>query len=641
MVEHYNLSKLVKKIFSYNKVTVLLTVILSLIIAGAIWTLSKRYYDYIAFEKFESAANNEVDKIARRMSKYKSVLQSGVGFFYGSDNVSRQGWHDFIEALDVEKNYPGMQGVGFSKMIQPQEVAKIEKEMRQNEFASFSIRPLGDREEYSAILYLEPMDERNLNAIGYDMFSEPVRRAAMESARDKGLPSVTGRVTLVQEIDEEVQPGMLMYLPLYKKGAIVESVEDRRKALIGFIYAPFRINDFMDKIFIDQSILNFKIYDGEEISENHLLYESFKESSDTPKYNIKKTLTVYNRTWHLYLSSTKKFESSTNTLYPLLMSSAGIAVQFFLLSIILVLIDGRNLLKTQAKELLKLSQAVEQSPSTIVITDTDGNIEYANEAFTKTTGYSKEEAIGKNPRFLQSGRTMAKVYEEMWTYLASGKIWHGEFINLTKDGTEYIEEIKASPIFQEDGTISNYVAIKEDITEQKQAQERIHYLANFDSLTALPNRFHLEERIKYAISIAKRDSESFSIMFLDLDHFKEINDTLGHDAGDALLVEMARRFKSVLREVDMVSRLGGDEFIFLLHGTGADGVSHIAKKLLEIIDDPFILNGNSLMVTASIGIAIYPQDGKDQETLFKNADNAMYHAKEGGRNKYCFFSELN
>lgn len=639
MSKDYNLFKSVKQIFTYNKVIVLLAVFLSLLVTGAIWALSKKYYDHIAFEKFESAVNENIDMIDGRMSKYKNILQSGIGFFHGSDNVTRQEWHDFITALNIEENYPGMQGIGFSKMIHPDEVESIEQGMRKEGFASFSIRPLGEREEYSSILYLEPMDERNLLAIGYDMFSEPKRRLAMETARDTGLPSISEKVTLVQEVDEEIQPGILMYLPLYKKGAKTESVEERRKALIGFVYSPFRMNDAMNKIVLDKSILNFKIYDGEDISEENLLYKSFEPSSSTPKHNIKKTLKVTNRLWHIYFSSTKKFENSTDTLYPLLMTSAGLIVQFFLLFIILMLFNSRYLLKLQAKELTKLSQAVEQSPSTIVITDLYGKVEYANEAFTKTTGYTKDEAIGKNPRFLKSGKTEVKVYSDMWAHLTAGETWHGEFINLTKDGDEYIEEVKVSPIFQEDGTISNYVAIKEDITDKKHSEERIHFLANFDSLTGLPNRFQLDERIKYAISIAKRDNESFSIMFLDLDHFKEINDTLGHDAGDALLIEMARRFKSVLREVDMVSRLGGDEFIFLLPNTNASGASNLAEKLLKIIEVPCKFNTNDLLVTGSIGIAIYPIDGLTQETLFKNADDAMYDAKHDGRNKYCFFTK--
>ncbi|MBU1641767.1 PAS domain S-box protein, partial [bacterium] len=296
-------------------------------------------------------------------------------------------------------------------------------------------------------------------------------------------------------------------------------------------------------------------------------------------------------------------------------------------------------LKQAQDELLKLSQALEQSPHTIAITDLEGTIEYVNAAFTAASGYTRAEAIGKNARLLQSGKTLPSAYNAMWRQLTRGKTWNGEFVNRRKNGTEFIEAVKASPIFQSDGTITHYMAIKEDITEKKRDQERIHYLANFDALTGLPNRTQLEERIKYSISFAKRQNGKVALLFLDLDHFKDINDTLGHTVGDALLIELARRFRSILREEDIVSRLGGDEFIFMLPHTDLPGITFVAQKLLNTIAEPVIIEHNELTVTASIGIAIYPGDGTDSETLTKNADIAMYRAKNDGRNNYCFFTE--
>ncbi len=626
-----------KKAFFYNKATVFLVIIFSILLAALIWSAAKNYHNSLAAQKFEDSVNENIDMIQHRMQKYENILQSGIGFFYGSKHVSRQQWYDFIKTIDIKKNYPGMQGIGFSKMLKAAEIAKIEQEMRDEGFISFSLKPSGERDIYSSILYLEPMDDRNMAAIGYDMFSEPTRRAAMQKAADSGEASISGRVTLLQEIDEDIQPGILMYLPLYEKGVKTDTVENRRKALVGFVYSPFRMNDLMSKIVLEKSVLNFEIYDNGNISEEHLLYRSLEDSSYRSMFHAQRTLKLNNVSWHINFSSTEKFDKSADTLYPVLMTAAGLTVQFFLLYIILMLFKSKQLLNTQAQELLKLSQAVEQSPSTIVITNLDGEIEYVNEAFTETTGYAKYEVIGRNPRFLQSGKTAAAVYDDMWSKLQLGKTWHGEFINKSKSGKEYIEGVKASPIFKADGTISHYMAIKEDITDRKRSEERINFLANFDSLTGLPNRVQLEERLEYAISMAKRNKEKLSVLFLDLDHFKEINDTLGHDAGDALLIELSNRFTSILREVDTISRLGGDEFIFLLPNTDAAGASHIARKLLEIIDTPCKFKGNNMLVTGSIGIAIYPKDGLDQLTLFKNADTAMYEAKQSGRNRYCLF----
>lgn len=628
-----------KKAFVYNRATVFIVVLFSILVAVAIWFAAQNYHRSLAAQKFEDSVHENIDMIKHRIQKYENILQSGIGFFQGSEHVNRKEWHDFIEAIDIKNNYPGMQGIGFSKMIRPEDVAKVEQEMRDGGFESFSLKPAGEREIYSSILYLEPMDERNMAAIGYDMFSESTRRAAMQTATDSGQASISKRVTLLQEIDEDVQPGILMYLPLYKKCVKLDTVEERRKALVGFVYSPFRMNDLMSKIVLQKSVLNFEIYDNVNISKEHLLYRSIEDSSYRSKFQTQRTLELNNVSWHINFSSTKEFDRSADTIYPLLMTAAGLAVQFLSLYIILTLFKSKQLLNIQAQELLKLSQAVEQSPNTIVITDLDGNIEYVNEAFTQTTGYEKHEAIGRNPRFLQSGKTGAQSYDDMWAQLQLGKIWHGEFINKNKNGEEYVEGVKASPIFKADGTISHYMAIKEDITDRKRSEERINFLANFDSLTGLPNRFQLEERLGYAISIAKRNKEKFTVLFLDLDHFKEVNDTLGHDAGDALLIELSKRFCSILREVDTISRLGGDEFIFLLPNTDSSGASHIAEKLLETIGTPCYFKGNEMLVTGSIGIAIYPDDGLDQQKLFKNADTAMYRAKQSGKNRYCFFEK--
>ncbi|HLP99060.1 MAG TPA: EAL domain-containing protein [Sideroxyarcus sp.] len=288
--------------------------------------------------------------------------------------------------------------------------------------------------------------------------------------------------------------------------------------------------------------------------------------------------------------------------------------------------------------LLKLSLAVEQSPNTIVITDLDANIEYANANFTKATGYSLDEVIGKNPRMLQSGKTPKATYDDMWAHLTQGESWQGELLNRRKNGSEYIESVLISPVRQADGRVISYLAIKEDITEKKLAEERIEKLAHFDQLTGLPNRSLLNEHFKFALSMAQRSGEQLAVMFLDLDHFKDVNDTLGHSVGDLLLMEMATRLKLALREEDTVSRQGGDEFVLILPDTDEHGAANVAAKLMGVVAKPCQLDLHELISTASIGIAIYPHDGEDYETLSRNADTAMYRAKQEGRNAFRFFT---
>ena len=261
-----------------------------------------------------------------------------------------------------------------------------------------------------------------------------------------------------------------------------------------------------------------------------------------------------------------------------------------------------------------------------------------NQAAIRHTGYTAAELIGANTNLLQSNKVPRMVFHEIWEHLLKGQEWHGELTNTRKDGTEYSVLTMISPIHQNDGNITNYVSIQDDVTERKQVEQRLQHLVNYDALTGLPNRLQLDERARYAISLAKRSGSSLALMFLDLDNFKDINDTLGHSFGDILLIELARRLQLTLREEDTVSRLGGDEFILLLPGIDAHGAASVAEKLLINIGRPYQSDHTELNMTASIGIALYPDDGQDLETLSRRADSAMYRVKQEGRHGFHFFT---
>jgi diguanylate cyclase (GGDEF)-like protein/PAS domain S-box-containing protein len=288
--------------------------------------------------------------------------------------------------------------------------------------------------------------------------------------------------------------------------------------------------------------------------------------------------------------------------------------------------------------LRKLSQAVEQSASTIVITDLEARIEYANQAFTRATGYSLEEAIGQNPKLLHSGKTPQSTYDDMWEHLTSGRVWRGEFVNRRKDGSEYTESVLISPVFDAVGRPTNYLAIKEDITQRKLDEQRIERLAHFDALTNLPNRKLFASRCEQALGLSERSHQPLAVLYMDLDHFKHINDSLGYRVGDAFLVEVAQRLKSALRDEDTLSRPGGDEFVLVLPYTDAKGAAHAAERLRGLLASPCQVGEHSLAISASIGIAVYPEDGRDFDTLAQRADIAMHRAKQDGRNSYRFFT---
>jgi diguanylate cyclase (GGDEF)-like protein/PAS domain S-box-containing protein len=294
---------------------------------------------------------------------------------------------------------------------------------------------------------------------------------------------------------------------------------------------------------------------------------------------------------------------------------------------------------TQTEQRLKIfSTAIQQSPTSVIISGPDNIIQYVNPKFSSETGYTAAEAIGRTPSFLQSGITERATYGDMWRCLKRGELWSGELVNRRKNGEIYWEEAHIAPVKNAAGEITNFVAVKLDISERKQAHDRLAHLAHYDFLTNLPNRSLFFERVIQALALAKRNKGKLALMFIDLDKFKPINDAHGHAVGDLLLQEAARRMSACLRDSDTVGRIGGDEFVVLLPDVaGAEAALLVAEKIRIALNQVFVVDNKILSISTSIGIAIYPEHGHDDISLAKHADFAMYHAKTSGRDNVQVF----
>ena len=299
--------------------------------------------------------------------------------------------------------------------------------------------------------------------------------------------------------------------------------------------------------------------------------------------------------------------------------------------------------KLVAEEQALAASVFGENIEAIVICDADVRIIRTNPAFTRITGYSAEEALGKSPGFLQSGLHSEAFYQVFWAALKQTGIWQGEIIDRRKCGEIFPAWQTITAVRDDNGEIKQYISIFSDITEKKLSEERIYQLAHNDLVTGLPNRVSFNDKANTALEHAKRTRQMMVVMFIDLDHFKLINDTLGHYEGDLLLQQVASRLKKVIRKEDAVARFGGDEFTVLVSEVpSVERASAIAAAILDQLSEPFTLESNEVTVSASIGISLFPDNGNDIAALLKNADTAMYRAKERGRNNFQYFSgEMN
>ncbi len=508
------------------------------------------------------------------------------------------------------------------------------------------MQPPGSRAQYSSIVFLEPFDARNRRAFGYDMYSEPVRREAMERARDTGRAALSGRVILVQEFGTEVQPGFLMYLPVYAKDRPLATVEERRAALLGFVYAPFRALDMMQAIFRDDlRDAHIELHDLHE-SLQTLLYASAGHDR-TARYAASHEVEVAGRKWMASFGSTPAFEADHASAEPALILYGGSALSVMLFAVMHSNARHRRRMRAAALHLARsrdeFRTLVENVPGVVFRCQIEvpWKVMHISRGITLLTGATPDEFMSGRVTFgdfiLQED--VPAIVAAIENACACHANYEVEYRMRGRDGRiRWVSERGRVAVDVDDKPL-RLDGVIIDVTERKTAEEAIRNLAFVDTLTQLPNRRFLLDRLRQGLANARRHGRHGALLFIDIDHFKRVNDTYGHEAGDQLLCEIAARLRKAVREGDTVARLGGDEFVVMLEdlGEAAPEAAHkatlIADKILTDLNAPYDLGTVRHRSTPSIGIACFDGGEERAEDLLRRADEAMYRAKAGGRNR--------
>lgn len=509
------------KLFSVARLLPWLILIAMLAVTGWLWNHERQSARKELRSQFDFALRDTVSRIEQRESAYEQMLRGIQGLFATTDLMARDAIRDYVEALQLDANFSGIQGVGVIKWVPSAQKAAHIQVMHALGVTNYAITPPDQRENYAPIIQRAPDLDRNRVVLGIDPWADPARRQAMERARDSGMPAITGKVRLVVDEGSETIPGFVMYLPVFARGQSIENVAQRRASLIGWVYASFHMSDFMASLYGKQaSGLSLSIYDGVNPSDSTLMYRTGNAAmARSPRAHAELSANEYmvvaGHTWTLSLSTQNEFEELFGLNIAFTIAVAGIGLSLSMALLVWFMVNGRA-------HALRLA----------------------------------DEMTGA-----------------------------------------------------------------------------LRHMAQHDPLTGLPNRALFSDRVHQMLAHARRHGGYVAMIFIDLDKFKFINDTYGHAVGDLMLQHVAARLLEVTRRTDTVGRIGGDEFVILMGELPEREIAlNLAEKIRLLVAQPLVLNPNELNISCSIGVAFYPDDGTDEETLIKNADDAMYRAKDGGRN---------
>ncbi len=619
---------------------------------------------------FDRSAEGVVSRVERTMLVPLYGLRGTTGLFKASKSVERAEFADYVAARSLRTEFPGVIGFGFVERIAAGDAESFVKAQRADGAPAFDLIEPGSGDELFVLKFFEPEGACGVD-LGRDIREIPSWRAAAERAMLTGEPRAAGLGSY-----DDAEAGVLpIFHPVYRNGTEPATPEERRRDLSGWIVAPLRLADALAGA-TETGPLDLEVYQGDlSLAPMMLFDEDGTAHPDTDESDWKHAerrsfcsthaINVAGQRWTLWIASTPEWDHENRFPAANLHLAAGLFVSVLGALLTWTLITGRvraeelaaemseqsRTRELEARELLaelgSYQRALEDTVS-IAVTDTGGRITLANKKFCEISGYTEGELVGQDHRILRSGYHPKSFFTELWRRLGAGETWRGEVCNRAKDGRLFWVDTTSGPIRGPDGAVRGFLCARVDITERKAAEERLRRAAFTDGLTGLPNRAAFEQRL--AIGIDRRGGASgggdLAVLFLDLDRFKQINDTMGHGVGDALLREAAGRLTLLGEELATperpdpfyAARMGGDEFVVLLEGALiAEAARACAARLVDLMTEPFVVEGQEVVLTTSVGVALGGPLIHYADELLRHADIAMYEAKVAGKNRYAWF----
>lgn len=628
-------------------------------------------------DEFERRASDRIAAVRDGLEGAVDVLAATNRLFTVVGPVSREQFRAFTQPL--LESHPHIRSMTFHRLISAAQRPAFEAGMRRlypgfalTEISDGKLVPVGVRERYPVVEYIEPL-AGNEAVLGLDAFSRREQDGVLRRACETGQASATGIYPLVHGANVALQSmkrGFIIMMPVYRNDAVFTDSESRCGVVIGYTAAVFDADGLVEKLLARQGLLDVEGYDlnvyaGGGLSEGNLMFRTggvlpvetslpslYKWLVHDRPASVARTFEVAGWNWHIVVSPSRApfVRSHLGSLLTLIGGALStLLATAYMQSLasrsrrIQRLVDERTTELMQANQALQLrQQAIEACVNPIIITSATGPdypIEYVNPAFERVTGYSSAEVIGHSCSLLWGNDLEQDGIKEIRAMVREKRAVNAVHRTYRKDGSMFWSDVYVAPVRDASGEAHHFVVANYDVTETKRYEAELEYQASHDALTGLANRNLLRDRLQQAIDYAARYKRSVWLMFIDLDRFKFVNDSLGHRAGDLFLKVISQRLQSVVRQCDTVARFGGDEFMLILPEYNDEQLTPaVVRRIMDAVSEPITIEGHQLFSNCSVGIATYPADAESPDALIEHADLAMYRAKELGRNNFQFYT---